>query len=199
MTPAKADEYFTHNRVAISGSLTSSDIYTLELSYHRMFCPYIGVGAALGYWANYYENGWASGYDWQISDEDNKPCNFYLHPSIVLKSPGIKLRDVSLGLYAEPGLMLNIPYRRVCIERARYFDTDYDYISTTGGQWTAFELRLGISADIGPYGITLGYTMSNFDIYSQYRHLSYRGTSFRDFYPHKPFMQGIYLTLSYNL
>lgn len=188
------------SRVAVSGTLTSSDSYSIEASYHYMFCPYGGVGGALGYWANYYEDGWASGPDWNIDSDDNKPSNLYLRPSVVLKSPGIRYRATRWSLYAEPGVMLNIPYQRVCIESTTDWPkTDYHYISTGKGQWFAVDLRIGICATIGPCEVSVGYMMSNLDIYSQYRHLSYQGTSFKDFYPTKSFMQGAYLTLSYNL
>lgn len=190
---------FGHNRVSFSGTLSSSDSYSLEMAYHCMFCNYVGAGGALGYWSNYYEDGWASGHEWNISDDDNRPANLYLRPSLVLKSPAVKIRDSRLSLFAEPGVMLNIPYQRVCIETTHYWPAiDYTYISTTGGQWLALDLRLGFNLDVGPCGIALGYFMSNLDIYSQYRHLSFRGTSFNDFYPEKPFMQGAWLALSYR-
>lgn len=103
--------------------------------------------------------------------EDDKPSGIYLRPSVVIKSLGLK----TWSLYAEPGLLLNIPYRRVCIENHQNAaKVDYDYISTNKGQWFAGELRLGISANIGPLDCSLGYMMSNFDIYSQQRHLSYK-------------------------
>ena len=40
--------------------------------------------------------------------------------------------------------------------------------------------------------------MSNLDVYNQYRHLSYNENSFDKFYPKKPFMQGAYISCSYN-
>ncbi len=45
--------------------------------------------------------------------------------------------------------------------------------------------------------ISVGYLMSNLDIYSQMRHLSYEGISFEKFYPKRNFMQGAYLSCSY--
>lgn len=190
----------SYGRVGFSGALTSSDTYSLEASYHQMFGSYIGIGGALGYWANYYEVGWASGPNWNIDSDDNKPSNFYLRPSIVLKSPGIRYHATRWSLYAEPGVMLNIPYRRVCIESTPDWPkTDYHYISTNKGQWAAVDLRIGVCATIGPCEVIAGYMMSNLDIYSQYRHLSYQGKSFKDFYPTKSFMQGAYITLTYNL
>ena len=164
-----------------------------------MICPYAGVGAAIGYWKNYYDYGLASGPDWNIDDDDNRPSNLYLRPSVVLHSPSLRIGQTRWALYAEPGAMLNVPYQRVCIEITRnLFPVDYDYVSTTAGQWLAVELRLGVVMDIGPCGFSAGYMMSNLDIYSQYRHLSYDGVSFDRFYDSKPFMQGAYLTFSYN-
>ena len=117
----------------------------------------------------------------------------------MLKTPALKYRACAWLLFAEPGIMLNNPYQRVCIESTpNWPDIEYDYISTTKGQWLAFDLRLGVSLDVGPCGISAGYMMSNLDVYSQYRHLSYKGISFKDFYPRKSFMQGAYISLSYN-
>lgn len=190
----------TRHRVAFNGTLTSSDSYSLEASYHFMPCKYVGIGGAIGHWANYYVDGWASGSNWSISSDYEKPENYYIRPSVILKSPAINYRASSWSLFAEPGVMLSIPYQRVCIEStSNWPDTEYDYISTGKGQWLACELRLGISLQVGPCGVSAGYMMSNLDIYSQYRHLSYKGIYFKDFYPVKSFMQGAYLSLSYNL
>ena len=101
--------------------------------------------------------------------------------------------------FAEPGLMLNIPYQSFCIENASNWpDIDYDYISTNKGQWFAMDLRIGVSLDVGPCGISAGYMMSNLDVYNQYRYLCYNGNSFDKFYPKKPFMQRAYISYSYN-
>lgn len=191
---------FTHNRASISGLLTSSDAWQLELGYHYMFSRYIGVGASIGAWQVYFVDGWASGPDWNI-DSDNgndRPSNIYLHPSLVFKTKAIKVKQVDIGLYIEPGAMMNVPYKRVCIRQdLRWPESEYRYVGTGKGQWFAPDIRLGVCANIGPCGITAGYVISDLDVYSQFRHLSYRGQSFADFYPHKSSMRGAYLTLSY--
>lgn len=207
MVPATAkaetindDESFTHHRASITGVLTSSDCYQIQLSYHYMFWKFFGAGGSIGVWQNYFEDGRASGSNWSVDDDDNKPGNLYLRPSVVLKSPSIRIKQVFLSLYAEPGIMLNIPYKRVCIEKTHNLQVvDYDYVSTNRGQWIAFDIHFGVNLDVGPCGIGVGYLMSNLDIYSQFRKLSYDDVSFKDFYPKKKsFMQGAYLTLSYN-
>lgn len=38
----------------------------------------------------YYEYGWASGEEWNIDEDDNKPWNLHLRPSVLLKTPAIK-------------------------------------------------------------------------------------------------------------
>lgn len=189
---------FANSKVSFSGLVTSSDSYQLEASYHYMFNRYIGLGGAFGYWSVWYEDGWAAEKDWEIESDDNKPSNFYLRPSIVLKSPALKIKQVDLGLYAEPGIMLNIPYQRINIRQyINCPDYDYKYVSTSKGQWFAIDLRVGIFVNFGPCGFSAGYIMSNLDVYSQYRQLSYKGTSFSKYYPKKSFMQGAYLTASY--
>lgn len=193
------DEYFTHHRASVTGALTTSDTYQLQFSYHYMVWKYLGVGGSVGWWKNWYEDGRPSGSNWSIDDDDNKPGNLYLRPSVILKSPAINIGQVPLSFYVEPGVMLGVPYQRVCIEKTSgLIVTDYDYISTSKGQWCAIDIHLGINADIGPCGFSIGYLMSNLDIYSQYRHLCYDGVRFSKFYPKRSFMQGAYLTLSYN-
>lgn len=196
---ANNEDNQTHHRVGFNGALTSSDSWQLEFSYHYMFNRYVGLGGSVGSWKVWYEDGWASGKNWNIDEDDNKPWNFYLRPSVLLKTPALKYRACAWSIFAEPGIMLNIPYQRVCIEKTQNWSIiDYEYISTTKGQWLALDLRIGVSLDVGPCGISAGYMMSNLDVYSQYRHLTYNGVSFDKFYPKKPFMQGAYLSCSYN-
>lgn len=189
---------FTHNRFSFGGLLTSSDSYQLEASYHYMFNRYVGLGGGFGYWSVWYEEGWAAEKDWEIESDENKPSNIYLRPSLVLKTPPLKARNVDLGLFAEPGIMLNIPYASAHIRQyTNWPNYDLRKISTSKGQWLAADLRLGVYANFGPLGFSAGYLISNLDVYSQYRHLSYKGISFDKYYPKKSFMQGAYLTASY--
>lgn len=191
---------YTHNRLSMSGALTSSDCWQLEMSYHYMFWRYIGIGGGAGMLKNYFVEGYPSGRDWNIDSDDEKPQFFYLHPSIVLRSPSVRIRQTRWGLYAEPGAMLTVPYTRVSIHQYNHWPTwDTAHASTKRGQWFGTDLRLGLYVDIGPASISFGYQWSNFDIYSQYRHLSYKGTSFSQFYPDKPTMHGTFLTIAANI
>lgn len=191
------DPDFTHNRGGVAGLLTSSDSWQCEFSYHYMFGPLIGIGGSVGAWSVYMEEGWASGNNWEIESDDNKPYNVYLRPSLMLMTPTVNIKSVGVGFFLEPGLMLNIPYRQVNIRQdLRWPDYEYRTASTTGGQWFAVDMRAGVFVKIGSGMISAGYMMSDFDVYSQQRHLSYRGESFADFYPRKPYLQGAYLSLT---
>lgn len=195
----KEDNFdFTHHRASVSGMLTSSDSWQVELGYHYMLNRYVGIGGAVGSWKVYFEDGLASGKNWRIESDDNSPWNIYLRPSVILKSPALRVRNVNLGLFAEPGLMMNIPYARVWIRQSTQWpDYELKSVSTTKGQWLGLDVRLGVYLNIGPCGFAAGYMMSNFDVYSQYRQMTYGGVSFREFYHSKSFMQGAYLTASY--
>lgn len=189
---------FNHHRVSFSGALTSADTYQLEAAYHYMFNRMLGVGGSVGHWKVFYEEGWASGKDWNIESDDNKPSNLYLRPSVILKSPALHVKQLDIGLFAEPGVMLNIPYTSVWIRQTTQWPQyESKRISTNQGQWLAVDLRAGIYVNVGPCGFSAGYLMSNHDPYSQYRHLSYKGVRFERFYPRRSFTQGGYITASY--
>ena len=199
MKAEEKTEEKTHNRFGMNGALTSSSSWLLEFSYHYMFNNYIGLGGSAGTWKVYFEEGWASGKNWSIDDDYNKPWNVYIRPSVILRTPSIKYRACSWSLFVEPGVMLNVPYQRVCINTTPHWPAiEPKFISTTKGQWLAVDLRVGVNLDYGPCSFSAGYLRSNLDVYSQRRHLSYNGISFEEFYPAKPTMRGAYLSCSYN-
>ena len=49
MVKAQSNSDGYRNRVALGGLLTSSDTWQMDLSYHYMVLPYVGVGASVGY------------------------------------------------------------------------------------------------------------------------------------------------------
>lgn len=183
-----------HHRIEVNGWLTS-DTYSAEIGYHYMLTKYVGVGGVAGIWHTLLLQGRASGKGWWVDDGDHDPSRLYLRPSVILKSPHLSI----FSLYAEPGIMLNVPYQRSKIELTEHFPyNEYDYVSTNKGQWLALEMRLGVSLDFDPIGITVGYIMSNLDTYSMYRHMSYNGVSFEPFYSKKSFIQGAFISASFT-
>ncbi len=183
------------HRIAIGAALTSPDTYVIECSYHYMLKDWLGVGGALGRWKALYSGGYPSGKGWYIEDDDERPNNLFLRPSLVLKSPSLHFLGASFSLMAEPGIMFNIPYLSVLIKDYNGGEEKYNSVSTTRGRWIAPELKIGLGVDIGPIGIWCGYLISDLDIFSAYRHLSYNGISFKQFYPRKELMQGAFISL----
>lgn len=101
---SKDDNFeFNHNRFLSAECLHLPDALQLEFGYHYMFNRYVGIGGAVGAWQVYFEDGFASGSNWDIESDDNKPWNFFLRPSVILKTPALRLGQVNLGLFAEPG------------------------------------------------------------------------------------------------
>ena len=189
-----------HHLVSISGALTSVDTWELDFSYHYMFLPYIGIGGSFGFWEQYYTDGYPSGPNWNIQDDDEKMNNLYLRPSLFLQSPKLfGIRDAVFKLFAQPGISLNVPYKSAWVEIVRDYQViDTKRISTIRGQWAAYDFRGGISMNVGEFGILAGYCTSNLDISGMARHLSYNGTPFRQFYPKRRQIHGAFLAMTYR-
>lgn len=187
-----------NNRFGCFGALTSEISTTTELSFHRMLTPWIGVGGGVGSWKILMPEGYVSGKGWSMDlTGDNRPFNIFLHPSIVLRTPTVRVGKCNIGLYAEPGFMMNVPYQRVEVELTEGWRVvDYDYVSTTRGQWCATDARLGLYLFFLRGDITVGYMISNQDIYSPFREMVYRGVKFRDYFPARSSIQGIFASLS---
>lgn len=194
------DDGFTHNRAAISGSLTSVDTWQLDFSYHYMFCKYVGVGGAIGAWKQILSDGYPNGIGWALDDDDSKITNLYLRPSLVAVSPTLfKIRDAGFGVMAEPGVMMCIPYESVTIDIIHdLITTDYRHVSSNRGQWLSLDCRIGLYVNVYRCNFIIGYEISNLDIFSRRRHMSYDGIPFSRFYDRSNGFQGAFATLTYN-
>lgn len=191
----------THHEVGLTGELTSGDTWQLEASYHWFPIKYVGVGASFGLWRQTGYDGLPATNEWRINEDDSKVGNVFLMPSLLLKSPAIiKTADVSLGLMAEPGFMMNMPSAKVAIDKIEGTNvyTNYDRVSSNSGRWCAFSLRIGAYAAFDNITISLGYAYSSLDIYGMRRNMVYNGTRFSDFYPKRKNMGGAFLRVAYS-
>ncbi len=208
MFAQSVEEDISRHRLEFMGGLTSCDTWQLDFSYHYMVCPYVGIGASLGGWKQYYANGSPSGYThtdkyWIISDDDDEIFSVYLRPSILLISPTLfKIRDTEWSVMAEPGFMMNVPYSRVGID---IFNRDLpvavghpDRVSCHTGRWYAFDCRAGIYMKVEELGFGIGYMFSDLDVYGMRRNMVYEGHRFDEFYPRRKYVHGAFLSLSYS-
>ena len=104
------------NNVAVEMALTSDDTYSLESGYRFNLLHSLSAGVSLGYWKTFTEH-FPHGQNWCFSDDYRKVSNFYLRPNVMLTTPKLfGIRYCKFGLYANPGVMLNIPNAKADID-----------------------------------------------------------------------------------
>ncbi len=192
---------FERNSISLGGELTSQSTWQLDLSYHYMLSPYVGVGASVGLWKQFSYDGVPEGNGWILSEDNRAAENFYLRPSLRLISPSVmKIADMKIKLFAEPGFMMNIPYSSVTISLLNEHGIERDVANahTNKGTWYAADCKLGLNIYAGDISLWLGYKFSTLDAYAMRRELVYDNKRFNDFYPKKKHLHGGFLAVSYN-
>lgn len=198
-------------QAVLTAALNSNDAYELELSYHYLFLPCVGIGGGVGYSKQWYNDYIPDGYmandsrtSWRMDDECRKVEKLYIRPSILLKTPPlIKMGKGRIGLQIEPGLQLTIPYTGVWIEYERYGDRfDYEskskHISSNKGDWCFWHLKSSMNWTVNKVFIGLGYSISNMDIYSTRRTMTVENTPFSTFYPGKRLTHVFFISSGYS-
>lgn len=197
---AKAQEDNARHKVSITAALTSGDTWQLEAAYHWMPVPYVGIGGGIGFWKQFSSSCVPSGKYWKVNEDYQYPSDLYFHPSILLVSPPvIRKEDFSIHVTAEGGLIMNVPYDKVCIDICKdeyYIPYEQKYISNNKGNWCFYDIKIGIATKIDPLTITVGYMFSNLDVYAMRRNMKYGNTSLGDFYPEAGKIHGGYVTIS---
>lgn len=160
-----------HNRLGLNIGF-DGDFYHLEMTYHYMLCPYVGIGGGLGYWSAISNDGllgdilYPDDYDYYYDDRDYDLALF-IEPSIVLQSPVIKFRDQNLGISftvipsARFSTNYNIETTSYDHDRWNYENYDCDNIS--------FGLQAGPTLHVGPMTATIGYVISTLDVNRNYK------------------------------
>lgn len=149
----------------------NGDTYSLGLSYHYMFCPWVGIGGGIGYFSHVSDSGlmgnigswWDDDYygDYYYDDEYEPPLSFYVEPSVILRTPRLIGRgEFGIGLTARGSVRLgtNYEYTTGYYNGRDYTDVVYraDNISFGG--------TVGPTVSFGPVSFTIGYSISTIDI-----------------------------------
>lgn len=187
-------------RIGMNLQFTSHSSWQIDFGCHYMLNPHVGVGGSIGGWRQYRSPIAPSGPNWWVLRSDRHPSNVFLRPSVLfMTSELFGIGNAGFGLSICPGLQINVPHQRVTIEIANDWDyNDNVKVSTTKGEWIAGDCRAGIFMHAGPVYVHAGYVVSTLNIYGMYRHLEYDDISFKTFYPHSGWLQGGYVTVSYN-
>ncbi len=85
---------FENNRIAFSGAFSNSSTWQLDFSYHYMINRYIGFGGSLGLWKTAYPEGQPKGNDWYAEWDSNDISNIFIRPSIILKTPPLRIKKM---------------------------------------------------------------------------------------------------------
>lgn len=184
-----------NNELSVSGGAMTGIAQYIRLAYIHYINKCLGQGGGVGVykqWDNEYlpqgdiKSGKWSG--WELNEKDNKMEKLYIEPTLSFKTPAlIHLGSWEMGLQAEPGIMIQIPYTFVDVD---YIDrnTSVPYEkgrSAHASDWCFWDLRTMLRFSSKDAFIAVGYGISNLDIYSSCRSMSVEGTSFNSIYPSK--------------
>ncbi len=187
-------------RIGMNLQFTSHSSWQIDFGCHYMVSRYVGLGGSVGGWRQYLSPISPCGPDWWVLRSDRHPSNVFIRPSVLLMtSELVRIGKAGFGLTLCPGLQLNVPHQRVTIDIADNWNySDNVKVGTSKGEWLAADCRSGIYMHAGPVYLLAGYVASSLNIYGMYRNIEYDGVSFKDFYPHSSWLQGGFVTISYN-
>lgn len=191
------------NRFAIEAA-SSVDINTwrLEMAYHYMIQKFCGIGVSFGTMEEYTgNNNIPNGKGWRIDDNSRKVSHIYICPSVHLTMPGIvKIFNSKIGLFAEPGLRLFIPFSMVMIEKYHKsggYIIGYDLVKSCSGKWAYMNIKFGVSVHtIHGICFSLGYNYSQMDVYYLRRNMNYKSENFNKFYPPEKSIKELTISVS---
>lgn len=198
----KAKDKPTRHSVAMEGAITSDITWNVEFSYRYKFLSVMSAGASVGMWKQMQEDGLPSGDGWIVDDDDSRMTNFYIRPNIMVTTPKLfGIKDWEFSLFANPGLMMNIPYSKSTIDIITFEGyaghvTDYKSVSSHKGDWAAFDIRTGIRFGSDDVHFLLGYQFSTLDIYGLNRNMTFDHQKFDDFYPKRKPQHAAFLEIA---
>lgn len=187
-------------RIGMNLQFTTHHSWQIDFGCHYMLSQHVGVGGSVGGWRQYKSPISPEGPNWWVLRSDRHPSNVFIRPSVLLMTSELfRIGKVGVGFSACPGLQFNVPQQRVTIMIANDWDySDNVKVHTTKGEWFAVDCRAGFYLHAGPVFLQMGYVASSLNIYGMYRNLEYNHVSFKNFYPHSSWLQGGYMTVSYN-
>lgn len=198
----------SHHIASIGAGIGSSDIYSVELSEHYMFNPYIGLGGTIGFYKEWYnsrpggEINSGKYNSWYMDEDDKEISKFFLEPQVVVNTPKLfSIGKSNFCMEADLGCIMQIPHEIVGINYINSITNlnDHKIVSHSGGKWAFWDTRVMLKADFRRIMVSLGYSLSNLDIYSTRRKLQVEDTKLDFFYPKKQLNQMLFLRVGYKL
>ena len=184
----------TYRHVAsIKCGLSSEMMTDFRFDYHYLFSRHMGLGGGIflnsefGQVTMPHGDISSSGHSmsWSSETKVTKP-GFSL--SAIGQIDLFKVKDRPVTLEIEPSWLLTVPRESQLLNCQDIHSGELSSarVNTSGGQWSAWLLRVGMSYCFGEYlAIGLSYNITNLDSFSTARQLEYGGTVFSKFYPDK--------------
>lgn len=187
---AQGSDKTKHWKVELAGALNNYTAWEIEpfITYHPI--RYIGLSMGLLF-SNPLENNDFNGQSidkqwlWNSADNNSGSHFFAFRPAIQLVSPSVWLgenKDYQLYFSVSPGLTIPLPTNK---------EFDIEYIPNRPGTWTIYKtehvenysapglfyhFKSAFSLEIdNSITFSLGYTFSNFDLYSGSRNIVVEG------------------------
>lgn len=195
------------SQIGLIVGINTNEAYELEVSYHYMLFPYLGIGSSIGFFNQWYNEylpyGKAVGgfNSWVLSDSDKKIGKLYLRPSILLATPALlNIGACKISLLTESGVQLLFPHTGVYIDyiNSNNNDTKSIYKSTNRGQWCFWNFKGFVNLKIQETSFAFGYGISNLDIYDSRRHIYVDGQYLKSFYPEKKLTHSFCIMFNYS-
>ena len=197
------------HELAFSAGLNTNDAVAFDFSYRYSICSFVALGTGIGIYKQWYHEGVPSSdlkekpeVTWSLDEDDQKIYKFYAEPFLALKSPMLfNVGKCKVHMELEPGLLLQIPRENVHVELVNAYTQEHSMksISTSKGKWCFFDVKAMLRFSFDNEALSLGYSFSNLDIYTNYRYLSFGGVSFSEFYPKAKPTHTIFLRYSHRL
>lgn len=202
---AQRNDYgeLVRHKVELSGMIASKDLYVVDLGYHFKVNQYIGVGGSFGIFKQFDASDWAYGDGWTTDRDYRQASKLYFRPSVQFFTPMLfSTGGAEWRAYAEPGVMLYVPYDRIWIDQTdgagMPVEETAEKVSANGGRWCAPDCKAGIMVRFDNVSIAVGGYGAMLDVYSQHRRMRYNGVSFSASYPKCNSVWGLYASFSYN-
>lgn len=187
----------------------SEPTYNLELSYSYFFLPNIGVTGGIEYIDNYDRYGGFSteinGRKCEIKDEDARIQKFSFNFLASFKTPIVWLNrkhESGLIYHCDPGICISIPWN----DRVSLWEIDQQHpfleevthtVNNHNGQVMSWKVRNRISYRIPDAEVSIGYTISNFDLFGGRRNMKINNRPLWHDLPSHKFTHTVFVSVSY--
>lgn len=164
----RADDGSLYRHQLELGGMAVSRAWLVDFAYHYKLNQYVGVGGSMGVWGNLISDDGVHGNGWDMRYKTNEPRNVFLRPSVSIFSPMLLYTGgMEWKLYAEPGVILQVPYGRayVCTYDASGSLSAEIEVSSSSGKWAMPDCRLGVTLQADNFDISFGYYVSALDVY----------------------------------